>query len=275
MAYPFDGVDIATPAGYSLLHFKEVFTRWDEAFAKKGWVSIFLSNHDQARLVSRFGNDKPEFREPSAKMLATFVLTMRGTPFWYNGDELGMSNAGFTTIKEYRDVSALNEYQHIKNTGADTAGFIKSLGFSSRDNGRTPFQWDAGPNAGFTTGIPWISVNPNYKTINEAAQEKDPNSCLNYFRRLTALRKANLVLVYGKYSLLDKDNTQVYAYTREWNGKKVLILLNFSDKPAQTNALISRMRANILLNNYKELPAITDAGTGLKPYQALVVEIPR
>jgi len=144
MAYPFDGVDIATPAGYSLQHFKEVFTRWDEAFAEKGWVSVFLSNHDQARLVSRFGNDKPEFREGSAKMLATFVLTMRGTPFWYNGDELGMSNAGFTDIKDYRDVSALNEYQHIKNTGADTAAFMRSLSFSSRDNGRCADNYYAG-----------------------------------------------------------------------------------------------------------------------------------
>jgi glycosidase len=187
MAYPFDGVDVAQPAGYSLLHFKEVFTRWDEAFAEKGWLSVFLSNHDQARLVSRFGNDKSEFREPSAKMLATFVLTN--------------------------------------------------------------------------------------KTINEAIQEKDPNSCFNYFRRLTDLRKDNLVLVYGKYALLDKDNAQVYAYTREWHGNKVLIMLNFSDKPAQTNALTNTLRVTILLNNYKELPAITAAGTALKPYQAVVYKI--
>ena len=273
MAYPFDGVDIARPEGYSLLHFKEVFTRWDEAFAEKGWVSVFLSNHDQARLVSRFGNDKPEFREPSAKMLATFVLTMRGTPYWYNGDELGMSNAGFTNIKDYRDVSALNEYRHIKNTGGDTVALLRSLSFSSRDNGRTPFQWNNQPNAGFTSGTPWIRVNPNYKTINEAAQEKDPNSCLNYFRQLTKLRKDNLVLAYGKYTLLDKENVQVYAYTREWRGKKLLILLNFSDKPAQTNVLTNPNQANIILNNYSESPTITASATGLKPYQAVVCEI--
>ena len=236
MAYPFDGVDIAKPEGYSLLHFKEVFTRWDSAFAEKGWVSVFLSNHDQARLVSRFGNDKPEFREASAKMLASFVLTMRGTPYWYNGDELGMTNAGFTSIRDYRDISALNEYRHVKDTGGDTAALLKSLGFGSRDNGRTPFQWNDKAGAGFTTGTPWIHVNPNYKTINAAAQEKDPNSCLNYFRRLTKLRKDNLVLVYGKYTLLDKGNPQVYAYTREWHGKKMLILLNFSDKPAETKS---------------------------------------
>jgi len=273
MAYPFDGVDIAKPEGYSLLHFKEVFTRWDKAFAEKGWVAVFLSNHDQARLVSRFGNDRPGFRVPSAKMLATFVLTMRGTPYWYNGDELGMSNAGFTDIKDYRDVSALNEYQRVKNSGADTTVFMRALGFSSRDNGRTPFQWNDKPNAGFTTGTPWIRVNHNYKTINEAAQEKDSNSCLNYFRQLTRLRRDNLVLVYGKYTLLDRDNTRVYAYTREWQGKKLLILLNFSDKPAQTNALEKTMQAGILLNNYKELPTITAAGASLMPYQAVVYEI--
>ena len=273
MAYPFDGVDIAKPEGYSLLRFKEVFSRWDKAFAEKGWVSVFLSNHDQARLVSRFGNDKPAFRESSAKMLATFILTMRGTPYFYNGDELGMTNAGFVSIKDYRDVQALNEYRHVKDTGGDTAALLKTMSFSSRDNGRTPFQWNDQPQAGFTTGTPWITVNPNYKSINEAAQERDPNSCLNYFRKLTKLRKDNLVLVYGTYTLLDKDNPQVYAYTREWQGKKMLVLLNFSDKPATTNALVNTFPAKIKLNNEKETPIITAAGAGLKPYQAVVYEI--
>jgi oligo-1,6-glucosidase len=273
MAYPFDGVDIARPEGYSLLHFKDVFTRWDSAFAGQGWVSVFLSNHDQARLVSRFGNDKPGFRETSAKMLATFVLTMRGTPFWYNGDELGMTNAGFTDIGDYRDVSALNEYQHLKDTGGNLSVFLKKLSFSSRDNGRTPFQWNDQSNAGFTTGAPWIGVNPNYTAINVAAEEQDPNSCLNYFRKLTRLRKENLVLVYGKYTLLDKNNAQVYAYTREWKGNKMLILLNFSDKPAATNALVNKMRVKPLLNNGVELPIVTSAGAVLKPYQAVVYEL--
>ena len=119
MAYAFEGVDIAKPEGYSLLHFKEVFSRWDSAFAKKGWLSIFLANHDQARLVSRFGNDSPAFRELSSKMLTTFIMTMRGTPYYYNGDELGMTNAGFDKIEDYRDMPTLNEYQHQKNTGGD------------------------------------------------------------------------------------------------------------------------------------------------------------
>ncbi len=152
MAYAFDGVDMAKMEGYSLLHFKEVFSRWDSAFAQNGWLSIFLSNHDQARLVSRFGNDSPAFRVPSAKMLATFLLTMRGTPYYYNGDELGMTNVGFKKISEYRDMSMLNEYQHQKDIHADTIAFLKEKSFDSRDNGRTPFQWNRQKNAGFTTG---------------------------------------------------------------------------------------------------------------------------
>ncbi|MCJ8210660.1 alpha-glucosidase [Mucilaginibacter sp. RS28] len=272
MAYPFDGVDIPKSDGYSLARFKEVFTQWDEAFAQKGWVSVFLSNHDQARMVSRFGNDKPAFRVPSAKMLATFVMTMRGTPYWYNGDELGMTNAGFKTIEDYRDVSALNEYQHVKNMSGDVEAYLKELSFSSRDNGRTPFQWNDKKNAGFTTGTPWLDVNQNYKTINAAAQEKDPNSCLNYFRRLTKLRKDNPVLVYGKYTLLDKDNPQVYAYTREWQGKRMLVLLNFSDKEAQTSVALSG-NPKLLLNNYQDELKTKGIAMLLKPYQALVFDV--
>ncbi|HXB30649.1 MAG TPA: alpha-glucosidase [Puia sp.] len=270
MAYAFEGVDIAKPQGYRLLHFKEVFSRWDSAFAKNGWLSIFLSNHDQARLVSRFGNDSPAFRELSAKMLATFIMTMRGTPFFYNGDELGMTNIRFTKIQDYRDMSIINEYQHQKNIHADTLKFLELEKFESRDNGRTPFQWDNSANAGFTVGIPWIQVNPNYKYINAAIEENDPNSCLNYFRNLVKLRKNNLVLVYGKYKLLDKDNPNVYAYTREGEGKKFLIILNFSATNAQTHVGVAIQ--NILLSNYNDnndrkvrQPVIV-----LRPYEALI-----
>ncbi len=189
MAYAFDGVDIAKPEGYSLLHFKEVFTRWDSAFANNGWLSIFLANHDQARLVSRFGNDSPAYRNLSSEMLTTFIMTMRGTPYYYHGDELGMTNAGFTKIEDYRDMSTINQYLHLKNTGGDLNKFLKEKQFTARDNSRTPFQWDSTANAGFTTGSPWIEVNKNYKTINEVAEENDPNSSLNYFRKIVKLRK--------------------------------------------------------------------------------------
>ena len=275
MAYAFDGVDVAKSNGYSLLHFKEVFSKWDSVFADKGWLSIFLANHDQARLVSRFGNDSPAFRDLSSKMLSSFIMTMRGTPYYYNGDELGMTNAGFTKIEDYRDMPTLNEYHHQLNIGGDIYKFMKEIQFSCRDNARTPFQWDGSKNGGFTTGTPWIKVNANYTIINAAAQEKDPNSCLNYFRRLTKLRKDNLVLVYGKYTLLDKANSQVYAYTRELDGKKMLILLNFSDKAAQVNTGYNANNAKLLLCNYKDVTVQMQSkiGSELRPYEAVIYQL--
>ena len=275
MAYAFDGVGIATPQGYSLLHFKDVFSRWDSAFAVKGWLSIFLSNHDQARLVSRFGNDSPAFRDLSAKMLATFVLTMRGTPYYYNGDELGMTNAGFKTITEFRDMPTLNEYRHQKDIHGDTLKYLERVKAESRDNGRTPFQWDTTKNAGFTTGTPWIAVNPNYKTINADLEEKDTNSCLNYFRKLVKLRKDNPVLVYGKYTLLDKGNPKVYAYLREEGEKKMLVILNFSTETARAETGLSASNTKLLIANYPESP-VSNTGDDifeLRPYEARIYQL--
>lgn len=266
MAYAFDAVDIPRPGGYSLLTLKGVFTRWDSAFRDKGWLAIFLANHDQARLVSRFGNDSPEFRVVSSKMLSTFVLTMRGTPFYYNGDELGMTNPGFRQISDYRDVAVLNEYKHRQQTGGDLNAYLEEMSFGARDNGRTPMQWDATPNAGFSTGTPWIGVNPNHTTINVAAQEKDSSSCLSYFRRLVRVRKNNPVLVYGAYKLLDRDNRQVYAFTRTFGDRIVWVLLNFSALPATTAVRVPG-GAVLLIGNYARV-----SGATLRPYEARVYE---
>ena len=269
MAYAFEAVDIAKMNGYSVQHFKEVFSRWDSAFANKGWLSIFLANHDQARLVSRFGNDTPAFRDLSSKMLTTFLLSMRGTPYIYNGDELAMTNAGFDKIEDYKDMPTLNEYQYQKSHGADMNEFMKQVMFGCRDNGRTPFQWDTTVNAGFTTGTPWLKTNSNYKTINAAAQENDASSPLNYFRKMINIRKNNPVLVYGKYELLDKDNPDVYAYTRELDGKKLLVLLNFKSNKATVKTGFDLSKAKILINNYST--ASTD-GT-LKPYETVIYQL--
>lgn len=269
MAYAFEGVDIAKPEGYSLLHFKEVFSRWDSVFAEKGWLSVFLANHDQARMVSRFGNDSPAFREASSKLLTTFIMTMRGTPYYYYGDELGMTNAGFSIIEDYQDIATRNEYEHQKATGGDLNKFLERIRFSSRDNGRTPMQWDTTLNAGFSTGKPWLRTNANHTTINAAVQEKDPASVLNYFRKIVQLRKNNPVLVYGKYTLLDKNNPDVYAYTREWEGKKMLVLLNFSSKAVKANTGVDTNKAKLLISNYQT--ASVD-GT-LQPYEASVYEL--
>ena len=270
MAYPFECVDIPKPTGYSLVELKKAFTKWDSIFAEKGWVSIFLANHDQARMVSRFGTDTPEFRDLSSKMLTTFIFSMRGTPYYYNGDELGMTNIRFDKIEDYNDVASLNEYQHLKNTGGNLKKFMEDLKFGCRDNGRTPFQWDNTANSGFTTGTPWLKVNPNYVTLNAAAQESDPNSVLNYFRKMVQLRKKELTLVYGKYTLLDAKNPSVYCYTRELNRRKLLVMLNFKPINAKTDiGGIDVSKAKVLISNY---PTPSMDGQ-LKPCEAVVFEL--
>ncbi|MEQ1796859.1 MAG: alpha-glucosidase [Lacibacter sp.] len=269
MAYAFEAIDIAKPEGYSVQHFKEVFSKWDSAFANNGWLSIVLANHDQARLVSRFGNDKPEFRDLSSKMLTTFLMSMRGTPYYYYGDELGMTNAGFEKIEDYKDMPTLNEYQHQINIGGDLQKFMEFIKFSCRDNGRTGMQWDSSANAGFTTGIPWLKTNSNYKTLNVSAQEKEENSCLNYFRKMVKLRKDNDVLVYGRFTLIDKNNPDVFAYTRVLDKKIFLILLNFSAKNANVNSVVDISKAKLLITNYT---SASSNGT-LKPYEAAIYEL--
>lgn len=275
MAYAFDAIDLVKKKGYSLLKLKQIYTRFDSAFAEKGWLAVFLASHDQARMVSRFGDDRPAFRDLSSKMLSTLILTMRGTPYYYNGDELGMTNAGFEKIEDFRDVSALNEYQHVKNTGGDMAAYLEQIKFSSRDNGRTPFQWDASAQAGFTTGTPWIGVNKNYTIINAAAQEKDPNSCLNYFRKLAGVRKNNAALVYGSYRLLDGNNDKVFSYIRELDGDKFLVMLNFTPGPANAVLGFDAGAAKLLLNNYHSANTAKAGKTTypLRPYEALVLKL--
>ncbi len=272
MAYAFDGVDIAKPEGYSLAHFKEVFSRWDSAFAKQGWLSVFLSNHDQARLVSRFGNDSPAFRAASAKMLNTFILSMRGTPYCYYGDELGMTNIGFDSIQQYQDIAAINGYKKVLNEGGDAATYLTNLKFSSRDNGRTPMQWNEAAHAGFTTGTPWLPVNENYAEINVAAQEKDPNSMLNYFKSMVQLRKSNPVLVYGDYKLPQPDHPDIYAYTRQLDGEKMLVLLNFTNRNARTKLPETSAINETVINNYESVVMEAETIT-LQPYQALIFSL--
>ncbi len=273
MAYHFESVDLVNSLeGYTLAEFKEVFTKWDTSFAEKGWISIFLSNHDVSRIVSRFGNDTPEFREVSAKMLNTFLLSMRGTPYIYYGDEIGMTNINFDTITQYKDIAAVNGYKKALADGDDMEVFMKKLNFLSRDNGRTPMQWDASTNAGFTTGTPWLPVNPNYKEINVAAQQKNPKSILNHFREMVKLRRNNDILVYGAYHVLDAANKEVYAYTRVMDGKKMLVLLNFTDHDSSIVLKEAKYVDTMLINNYENLININGKVT-LKPYQAVIAQL--
>ena len=273
MTYHFDAVGVGNGSDtYKLTDLKRVFTRWDSAFAQKGWQSIYLGSHDQPRIVSKFGDDRPAFRSPSAKLLNTFILSMRGTPYCYNGDELGMTNIKFNTMADYRDVAALNGYQLLRSRGGNQAAYIKSLQRFSRDNSRTPFQWSAAANAGFSTGTPWIKVNPNYPTVNEASEDQDPNSVLNHFRRTMGVRKAHKVLVYGQYQLLDAANPHIYAYTRTLGPEKALVVLNFSaEKRAWAMPAGLTPSGQPWLNNYATFAA--GQTLALQPWQAVVVPL--
>lgn len=278
MLYHFEGVDFGylpggkkmiDPKGWSLIKFKEIYSKWSDNFEQKGWGTIYLGNHDQPRMVTRWGNDSPEFRELSSKMLSTFLMTMRATPYYYFGDELAMNNIKFDRIEDYKDIESINWYKGIEKEGGDLKSFMESQKIAARDNGRTPFQWDNTTNGGFTTGTPWLKVNPNHTTVNVTAQEKDQNSPLNYFRKLTALRKAEPALIYGKYTLVDKANENVYAYTRELNGRKLLMLLNFKATESSVNSGIDPGKVKVLLGNYPT-PSVDGK---LKPYEAVVLEV--
>lgn len=272
IAYHFESVDIGKHINdFGLVKYKNIFSRYDQEFKDKGWLSIFMANHDQPRMVSKFGNDTPKYRALSSKMLTTFVMTMRGTSFYYNGDELGMSNIRFDNIEDYNDVDTRNKYLGLKEKGGDLAAFIEGQKQTSRENGRTPIQWNNDANAGFTTGKPWLKVNPNFVTVNVEAQEKDINSPLNYFRKLIQIRKNNPVLIYGKYTLLDKENPSVFAYTRELEGKKMLVLLNFTSKKAAVNTGIDMKDAKLILGNYSNSNG-TKTNT-LLPYEAQIIEL--
>ncbi len=273
VAYHFETVDMSrTTDGYELSEFKEVFSRWDSAFADDGWLAIFLSNHDNSRLVDRFGNPSPEFRTPSTQMLNTFLLSMRGTPYTYYGDELGMTNMDMPTIEEYVDISAIGEYGMAVKQGKDMDEFMKQLNYMSRENARTPMQWNNSENAGFTTGKPWKRVNPNYAEINVAAQNNNPNSVLNHFRKMTKLRKNNLVLVYGKYEILKKEHPEIYAYTRTLGKDKMLILLNFSKEESSINLPEIGAVQESMINNYNSVEIDSNTVT-LLPYQAVIFKI--
>ena len=281
MSYHFEGVDLGylpgqfkqmDPNGYKLIDFKKIYSDWDSVFADKGWGTIYLGNHDQPRMVTRWGNDAPQFREASSKMLTTFLLSMRGTPYYYFGDELGMSNIKFDNIADYKDIETLSMYQQTKNKGGNLQHFINGQKISARDNGRTPFQWDATATAGFTTGKPWLKVNGNKDSVNVEALEKNKNSTLNYFRKMVKLRKDNSdVLVYGKYTLLDKDNPDVYAYTRESGTEKVLVLLSFSKNGGTFNAAKMQLGQE-WINNMQPLNIASNIIT-LQPYQACIVKL--
>lgn len=282
MMYHFEGMGLdrlpsgfkrTNPNGYQLTEFKKVYTEWDHVFEREGWGTIYLGNHDQPRMLTRWGNDAPEFRLTSSKLLITFLLTMRATPIFYNGDELGMSNIRFDSIEDYRDIETLSMYQYIKSKNGDMKRFLEDQKLSARDNSRTPFQWDATANAGFTTGTPWIKVNPDHVFINQEAQEADGNSPLNYFRNMVRLRKEWPALIYGKYTLYDEMHPQVYAYTRTLGKTGLLIIMNFSKELVNYKVPEAlSIKEQPLINNATTLQLNNNEFT-LLPYQSLLFEL--
>ena len=272
MAYHFEATDMVTTLEKcTLAQFKESFTKWDKSFAENGWIAIYLSNHDQSRFINRYGSDKPAFKDYSAKLLNTFILSMRGTPYTYYGDELGMTNIGFTKIEQYKDIAAINGYKKAATDGEDLDLYLQKLNLLSRDNGRTPMQWDATKNAGFSNETPWLPVHENHSTVNVLHQENDQNSVLNHFRKMVALRKDNLLLVYGNYEIIQEEHPTIYAYSRTLDDEQMKILLNFSESTSKINLLDLGLYKEVLINNYNEL--LIDKNTiTLQPYQAVVLK---
>ena len=240
------------PIDISLAKFKNVFSDWDEKLKGKGWGSIFLGNHDFSRMVSRFGNDKTYHTE-SAKLLAMLLLTLRGTVYIYQGDEIGMTNVAYPSINDYNDVETLGSWNAAKARGENMDEFLKLVHKQSRDNARTPMQWNADKNAGFTENTPWLKVNKNYSSINVASQENDETSILNFYRKMIAFRKANSIMVYGDYKCLNPKDENLYIYKRWDNNYTYLILLNFSgsEQPLKTLEL-NLEQSELLISNLND-----------------------
>ncbi len=263
------------PRPIALSELKASLGRWQEGLASVGWNSLYWSNHDRPRAVSRFGDDGVH-RVASAKALATVLHLMRGTPYVYQGEELGMTNTVFRDLDDFRDVESLNHYREAVGVrGQDPAQVLEALRYAGRDNSRTPVQWTDGPQAGFTTGEPWIPVTPNYREINAAAQVGDPDSVRSHYQRLIRLRREHAVVVDGSLRMLLPDDEQVFAYERTLGGVRMLVLANLSSAsatvPAQALAgPADWAQAAVLNTNVANPAAITDAGVELAPWEATV-----
>lgn len=260
---------------WSLLELKQSMTRWQKALENKGWNSLYLANHDQPRAVSRFGDDG-QYRVESAKLLATFLHTLQGTPYIYQGEELGMTNVKFPAISDYRDIESLNAYRElVDQRGIEPQTVLAMIYAKGRDNARTPMQWDASPNAGFTSGVPWIKVNPNYPSINAEQALADPNSIFYYYQQLLRLRKTHPILVYGTYELILADHPTIYAYTRTLDDERLLVMLNFSKQPATFGlpATVPVTDQTLLISNYAVDAGESIDGVTLRPYEARVYQV--
>lgn len=263
-----------------LMRLKELFETWGTGMQEgNGWNALFWCNHDQPRIVSRLGDEDRYWKE-SAEMLAASVHLMRGTPYIYQGEEIGMTNPHFDDIRQYRDVESLNYYRILLEQGKTSREAMDILQARSRDNGRTPVQWNAGENAGFTTGTPWIGIDKNYQTINAAAQRNDPDSILAFYKRLIQLRKEKKVIAEGEIAFLEKENANVLAYRRVLGGEELIVFNNLTGHPAEVHLDEAWKNYSILLTNYEGEKSRTEEALHqasgntwtLRPYETLTLE---
>lgn len=247
--------------------YKDVLNRWQKQLENVGWNALFIENHDQPRRVSTWGDDQNYWYE-SATSHAIVYFLQQGTPFIYQGQEIGMTNYPFESVETFNDVAVVNEYNIVKSQNGDVSALLEKHKMENRDNSRTPMQWNNQTNSGFSEHSPWFPVNPNYKAINVAEQQQDPNSILNFYKSLITLKKSDDIYTYGTFDLVDKNNEQVFAYTRTLNNKKVLIVANLTNQTATFKYDNSINQDNILLHNYKNEGIDINA---LKPFEAFVL----
>lgn len=251
------------------IYLKHTFAKWQRELEGKGWNSLFWNSHDLPRIVSRWGNDK-QYRVEAAKMLATVLHGMKGTPYIYQGEEIGMTNYPFSTIEDFADIEAINMYYERKQMGYSEKDIMKSLCTKARDNARTPMQWNTSYQAGFTEGTPWYHINPNYTKINVEMALEDKNSIFYYYQKLIKLRKEEDILVYGTFELLCPEDKHIFAYIRKWNEKIWIVICNFYEK--STEFLYSG-KAKVILSNYKQETTISLEQIKLRPYEAIICEL--
>ena len=254
---------------FKMSDLRDVMTKWQDKLAGRGWNSLYWSNHDQPRAVTRFGNDSDDYREVSAKMLATLLHMMQGTPYIYQGEELGMRNIKFDSLDQYRDIETFAVYEEMLAAGEPFEAIQRAIFLKSRDNARTPFPWDGSEKSGFTTGQPWIDFSPDNTTINAATALADEDSVFYHYQKLIALRREYDVIIEGRYELINATDSEVYGYTRTLGEDKLIVICSFSDHKVNYQVLDDLVGAKLLLSNYADSDEVL--GTiELRPYEALI-----
>ena len=279
MVFQFEHMDVDsdekagkwTTRKMDLRNLKKILTRWQKGLQDIAWNSLYWENHDQPRSVSRFGNDSDEYREISAKMLATCIHMMQGTPYVYQGEELGMTNCPFNTLDNFRDLESINAFHELTEQGKMTEeDMMAAIGYKGRDNARTPMQWDDSAYAGFSTANPWIMVNPNYTKINAKDQVNRKDSVFKYYQKLIKLRHESELIVYGTYDLILDDDKDIYAYIRTLGDEKLIVYCNFSENTREVELPEEFVNKKVLISNYSDAKA--NQKITLRPYEAIVIQ---